>query len=152
MMMTRNVLFVCLIWGSGSVAFKVDIQQPGCIYACRLGTSLASSHNWRSYWWWQPGWSPCYLFVLSGVQALLPSCIPTWIFNNRAAPMHAALVHRWHLHIIEDLIDDDDQDDGQQPNHQGMLNASQLKHSTIILVWFCKKKSVIEVEVRMLVF
>ena len=62
--------------------------------------------------------------------------IPTWrfIFNNRAASMHAALVHRWHLHIIEDLIDDDDQDDGQQPNHQGMLNASQLKHSTIILV------------------
>ena len=57
-----------------------------------------------------------------------------WIFNNRAASKHAALVHRWHLHIIEDLIDDDDQDDGQQPNHQGMLNASQLKHSTIILV------------------
>ena len=58
----------------------------------------------------------------------------TWMFNNRAASKHAALVHRWHLHIIEDLIDDDDQDDGQQPNHQGMLNASQLKHSTIILV------------------
>ena len=57
-----------------------------------------------------------------------------WIFNNQAASMHAALVHCWHLHIIEDLIDDDDQDDGQQPNHQGMLNASQLKHSTIILV------------------
>ena len=28
------ILFVCLIWGSGSVAFTysyVDIQQPGCI-------------------------------------------------------------------------------------------------------------------------
>ena len=33
-----------------------------------------------------------------------------WIFNNQAASMHAALVHRWHLHIIEDLIDDDDQE------------------------------------------
>ena len=31
--------------------------------------------------------------------------------------MHATLVHRWHLQIIEDLIDDDNQDDEQQPNH-----------------------------------
>ena len=38
-----------------------------------------------------------------------------WIFKNRTASMHAALVHRWHLHIIEDLINDDNQDDGQQP-------------------------------------
>ena len=33
-----------------------------------------------------------------------------WIFNNQAASMHAALVHCWHLHIIEDLIDDDHDD------------------------------------------
>ena len=33
----------------------------------------------------------------------------TRIFNNPAASIHAALEHGWHLHIIEDLIDDDDQ-------------------------------------------
>ena len=55
------------------------------------------------------------LFVWFGVQAQCPSCISTWIFNKRAVSMHATLVHRWHLHIIEDLINDDNQDDGQQP-------------------------------------
>ena len=38
------------------------------------------------------------------------------IFNNPAASIYAAL--DWHLHIIKDLIDHDDQGDGQQTNKE----------------------------------